>query len=77
MSFSIGSAGSTMGPGNVLQNLGEHKSDRAFDAKIVRRLLGYLRPYGRRMAISVVLVVLSSALTLAVPYLIKVAIDQR
>jgi ABC-type multidrug transport system fused ATPase/permease subunit len=65
-----------MGPANAIQNFGEHKGDRAFDLRIALRLLGYLRPYGRRMAVSLVLVILSSLLTLSVPYLIKIAIDQ-
>ena len=76
MSFSIGSSGNTMGPGNAIQKLGEHKSDRTFDLRIALRLLGYLRPYGRRMSLSLVLVIFSSLLTLSVPYLIKIAIDQ-
>src|SRR5690349_1743945 len=76
MSFSIGSSGSTMGPANAIQNFGEHKGDRAFDLRIALRLLGYLRPYGRRMAVSLVLVIFSSLLTLSVPYLMKIAIDQ-
>jgi ATP-binding cassette subfamily B multidrug efflux pump len=76
MSFSIGSAGGAMGPGSAIQNFGEHRADRAFDARIAVRLLVYLRPYGRRMAAALGLVVFSSLLTLSVPYLIKVAIDQ-
>ena len=76
MSFSIGSSGTSMGPANAIQNFGEHKGDRAFDLRIGLRLLGYLRPYGRRMALSLVLVIFSSLLTLSVPYLIKIAIDQ-
>jgi ABC-type multidrug transport system fused ATPase/permease subunit len=65
-----------MGPRGALRDFGEHKEDRAFDLRIVLRLLVYLRPYRRRMALAIALVLASSALTLTVPYLLKVAIDQ-
>jgi ATP-binding cassette, subfamily B, multidrug efflux pump len=76
MSFSIGSSGAGMGPRGAIRDFGQHKADKAFDLRIVMRLLAYLRPYWRRMALAVGLVLVSSALTLSVPYLLKVAIDQ-
>ena len=48
----------------------------SFDRRVVRRLLAYVRPYARRMALAFGLLLVESALTLAIPYLIKVAIDQ-
>jgi ATP-binding cassette subfamily B multidrug efflux pump len=76
MSFSIGSAGTSMGPRGAMQDFGRHQADRAFDLTIATRLLAYLRPYWKRMVVTGVLVLVSSALTLSAPYLVKVAIDQ-
>ena len=76
MSISIGAASAGMGPGGAIERFGEHRADRAFDLRIATRLLAYLRPYGKRMALAVALVLVSSALTLSAPYLIKIAIDQ-
>jgi hypothetical protein len=49
MSFSIGSAGPRMGPGGVLESFGDKAEGRAFDWRIAVRLMGFMRPYGRRM----------------------------
>jgi ABC-type multidrug transport system fused ATPase/permease subunit len=65
-----------MGPRGAIREFGKQKEGRAFDLRIVMRLLAYLRPYWLRMALSIALVLISAALTLSVPYLIKVAIDQ-
>ena len=76
MSISIGTAGARMGPRRAIENLGEHAESRAFDLYIARQLLAYLRPYWKRMAFAIALVLVTSALTLSAPYLIKIAIDQ-
>ena len=76
MSISIGTAGARMGPRRAIENFGEHAESRAFDLYIARRLLAYLRPYWKRMAFAIALVLVTSALTLSAPYLIKIAIDQ-
>jgi ATP-binding cassette subfamily B multidrug efflux pump len=75
MSISIGAAGSSMGPQGAISKFGEDTDARAFDLKIALRLLGYLRPYWRRVTVGIFLTLVSSALTLAAPYIIKVAID--
>jgi ABC-type multidrug transport system fused ATPase/permease subunit len=75
MSFSIGSGGVNMGPGGVLRGLGEAREGRAFDRRVVVRLLAYLQPYRGRMLGAVALMFLSTGLTLATPYLVKIAID--
>ena len=49
---------------------------KVYDTRILRRLLGYLRPYRRLVAVSVVLLILSSLVQVAGPYLTKVAIDR-
>jgi ABC-type multidrug transport system fused ATPase/permease subunit len=48
---------------------------KAYDARLMRRLLEYLRPYWRQVLIALAAIVSSSVLQLAQPYLMKVAID--
>ena len=48
---------------------------KAYDARLMRRLLLYLRPYWPQVLLSFVAIVSSSVLQLAQPYLMKVAID--
>ncbi len=76
MSLSIGATSAGMGPRGAIEKFGEDAETHAFDARIAARLLGYLRPYWQRMIAALVLILTSSALTLATPYLVKVAIDQ-
>ncbi|HRT32171.1 MAG TPA: ABC transporter ATP-binding protein [Anaerolineae bacterium] len=77
MSFSFG-GGLNMGPRGALESHGEGDgTGRVFDSRIVRRLLGYLRPYARQMAGAFVMMVIATALTLLIPYLTKIIIDQH
>ena len=48
---------------------------KAYDARLMRRLLTYLGPYRRQVAIALVAIVAGSGAALAQPYLIKLAID--
>ena len=48
---------------------------KAYDARLMRRLLGYLRPYKLQVAIALAAIIASSVLQLAQPWLMKVAID--
>ena len=48
---------------------------KAYDARLMRRLLGYMRPYRARIAMAFVSILGLSVLQLAPPYLTKVAID--
>src|SRR5213593_3891790 len=48
---------------------------KAYDARLMRRLLHYLRPYWANVAIAFVAITAGSAASLAQPYLMKVAID--
>ena len=50
---------------------------KAYDARLMRRLLSYLRPYWRSVLVALVAIVSASTLQLAQPYLIKVAIDEH
>jgi ATP-binding cassette subfamily B protein len=49
---------------------------RAYDGRLMRRLLTYLRPYRRQVAVAVVAIIGHSALDLAPPYLTKIVIDR-
>ena len=49
---------------------------KAYDARLMRRLLGYLRPYTAHVITALLAIVAASALQLAQPYLIKLAIDR-
>src|SRR5512142_1706267 len=49
---------------------------KAYDGRLMRRLLGYLRPYRGQVSIAFVAIVAGSVLQLANPYLMKVAIDR-
>jgi ATP-binding cassette, subfamily B, multidrug efflux pump len=48
---------------------------RALDGNVIRRLAGYLRPYRRSLLSAVVCVVLFTATQLAIPLVIRAAID--
>jgi ATP-binding cassette, subfamily B, multidrug efflux pump len=48
---------------------------KAYDARLMRRLLGYLRPYKLQVAIALAAIIAASVLQLAQPWLMKVAID--
>jgi len=49
---------------------------KAYDARLMRRLLQYLRPYWRQVLLALSAIVVGGAASLAQPYLIKVAIDR-
>jgi ATP-binding cassette, subfamily B, multidrug efflux pump len=49
---------------------------KAYDARLMRRLLQYLRPYRRQVGVALGAILVGSAASLAQPYLIKVAIDR-
>jgi len=76
MSFSIGSTSARMGPRGAIERFGEIEGGHAFDRRVLIRLLNYLRPQWLRMAVAFVLMLIESALALATPYLLKVAIDE-
>ncbi len=53
----------------------EETSGRAYDHRLMRRLLGYLRPYRRQVAWATVVVIFDSLVQLIGPWLTKEAID--
>ncbi len=76
MGFSIGSTSPGMGPRGALDRFGDKVEGSAFNLRVVLRLLQYIMPYWLQMLLAFVLMLLSSAMTLLAPYLVKVAIDQ-
>jgi ATP-binding cassette subfamily B multidrug efflux pump len=48
---------------------------KAYDARLMQRLMTYLRPYRLQVVVSVVLLIIVTALQLAGPILIQIAID--
>ncbi|TET67651.1 MAG: ABC transporter ATP-binding protein, partial [Candidatus Zixiibacteriota bacterium] len=54
----------------------EEKLGKAYDHRLMRRLLRYLRPYQVTVVISVALLLVVAGLQLVGPYLTKVAIDR-
>jgi len=53
----------------------EEQITRTYDARLMARLLGYVRPYRGRMALAVLLIVLSAVLELVGPLATAVALD--
>ncbi|MEQ1728149.1 MAG: ABC transporter ATP-binding protein [Vicinamibacterales bacterium] len=50
---------------------------KAYDARLMRRLLQYLRPYRAAVSVAFVAILVGAGAALAQPYLMKVAIDQH
>ena len=79
MGFGIGVSGTGgMGPRGALDTFSSGSDTRGevFNPRVVSRLLAYLRPYKRQMALAFLAMLVNSALTLLTPYLLKVAVDQ-
>jgi len=49
---------------------------KAYDGRLMRRLLAYLRPYWRSVCVAFIAIIAGAAAALAQPYLMKVAIDR-
>ncbi len=62
---------------NVLNSMhDEEVLGKAYDSRLMRRLITYLRPYKKYVAIALVLILADSVLEIAFPWLTKIAIDQ-
>ncbi len=79
MSITFGGSAGFGGPRGMLDSFGRHGEEegRAFDRRIVLRLLGFLKPHWRKMLLAFVTMLATTGLSLATPYLVKVAIDQH
>ena len=61
------------------QSQGSHEEEvlgKAYDARLMRRLLAYLKPYRLQVVIALVAIVLKAGADVLGPYLTKVAIDK-
>lgn len=69
-----------MGPRGALDQFsgpeGKGELGQVFNRHVVRRLLAYLRPYGRQMGLAFLAMLVVTGLTLLTPYLLKVAVDR-
>ncbi len=75
MSISIGSSSADMGPRSAMRSFGEEAEDRPFNVQVLLKLLVYLKPHWGRMIAAFASMLITTVLTLATPYLIKIAID--
>jgi len=64
------------GPHARLVTVEEEVLGKAYDARLMRRLLGYMRPYRRLVAVSVAFLLAQSALQVLGPLLTKTAVDR-
>jgi ATP-binding cassette subfamily B protein len=48
---------------------------KGYDPAIARRLAGFAKPYGKQLFIALLLMLTGSAMAVAGPYLIKLALD--
>ncbi len=48
---------------------------KAYDSRLVRRLIGYMSPYKERLIVAIILMIISSLLSVAGPWIIGKAID--
>jgi ATP-binding cassette subfamily B protein len=56
-----------------------HEEDafgKAYDGRLMRRLLGYLRPHGGKVAAAVLCLIAGSALEIVGPWLVRLALDE-
>lgn len=75
MSFSFSPG---MGPRGAIDRFGQTaEKGRMFDQTVIRGMLTFIRPYWRRMLLAIMLMLVMTGLSLLIPYLIKVAIDQH
>ncbi|MXV93451.1 MAG: ABC transporter ATP-binding protein [Chloroflexi bacterium] len=76
MGFSIGTASiRSGGPRGTLDAYADKVEGRSVDLRVAWQLLVFIRPYAWRMLGAFIAMLLVSGLTLAVPYLVKLAID--
>jgi len=54
----------------------EEISGKAYDSRLMRRLLTYLHPYGWQVTVAITSIILKSIADVLGPYLIKVAVDR-
>ncbi len=59
-----------------MANQEEEVLGKAYDARLMRRLLTYLRPYGWQVTVALIAIILKAILDVLGPFLTKIAIDK-
>ncbi|HWB82843.1 MAG TPA: ABC transporter ATP-binding protein [Bryobacteraceae bacterium] len=59
-----------------LEKVEEEVLGKAYDSRLMRRLVGYMRPYRKMVAISLLFLLVQSGLQVLGPLLTKIAVDQ-
>jgi ATP-binding cassette, subfamily B, multidrug efflux pump len=77
MGFGIGVPGSSMGPRGAIESFaaGVEERGQIYNRRVVQRMLVYLHPYAKMMALAFVAMLAVSAMTLLAPYLLKITVD--
>lgn len=76
MGFGIGVSSPGMGPRGAMRNFaGNEEEGQIFNKRVITRMLVYLRPYRKQMFIAFLAMLAISAMTLLVPYLLKLTVD--
>lgn len=77
MGFGIGVSGAGMGPRNAMESFsgGDDQRGKIYNRRVVQRMLDYLRPHTRKMALAFAAMLVVSGLTLLAPYLLKITVD--
>ena len=77
MSFGIGVSGSGMGPRNAMETFAEggDQHGQVYNQRVMSRMLVYLRPHMKMMALAFAAMLADSGLTLLAPYLLKITVD--
>ncbi len=77
MGLAFGSSGAGFGPRGAIESFGAENAGAAYNPRVVARLMRYLKPYWRQMALAFLAMFASSGLALLTPYLIKLTIDEH
>lgn len=77
MGFGIGVSSPGMGPRGAMESFsaGDDQRGQIYNRRVVNRMLVYLRPHRKMMALGFVAMLAVSAMTLLAPYLLKITID--
>jgi ABC-type multidrug transport system fused ATPase/permease subunit len=79
MGFGIGVSSPGMGPRGALDqfSIDEDQRGQVINRQTLVRLLSYLLPYKKQMALAFLAMLVITGLTLLIPYLLKIAVDQN
>jgi len=61
---------------DTLERVEEEVLGKAYDSRLMRRLVGYMRPYWKLVAVSLVFLLVQSGLQVLGPLLTRIAVDK-